>query len=129
VGNCIAPVNNNGGAWIDPFGYVNPNYAGCIQLTDPTNGPTCAAAFNNINGCTDLYCDQCSSNTDFTACSNAASSGSGSCASDNSTFTTACAADLGSADAGAAVCFPSTGASNNAADFTYIINLICGTGT
>ena len=56
-GNCIAPMNNNGGASIDPMGYVNPNYAGCIQLTDPTSGPACAAAcFCRISSTSSSLC-------------------------------------------------------------------------
>jgi len=124
-GNCIAPANNNGGIWNDPNGFFAPNFAGCIQLTDTTNGATCAAAFNNANGCDDFYCDQCTTTADFNSCSNAATT----CTTYNSTSNTDCAADL-SPDAGTAVCFPSEAAmaSDQSADFTYIINLICGTG-
>lgn len=124
-GNCIAAPNNNGGIWSDPNGYFAPNYAGCIQLTDSTNGSTCAAAFNQANGCDGFYCDQCTDQNDYNACSAAATQ----CTSYNTASNTDCAADL-SADAGTAVCFPSeaSGASDQSADFTYIINLICGTG-
>jgi hypothetical protein len=129
-GNCIANPNGAGALWFDPFGYFNWNYAGCIQLTDTTNGTACAGAFNNIDGCQAQYCDQCSDNTTYGQCSNATIASGGQCASYNSTFNTACANDLGIGDGGtaAAACFPSMGAANSDPDITYIATLICGSG-
>jgi hypothetical protein len=65
-GNCILPVENNGPIWSDPLGYIWPNTAACIQLSDPTTGPACAAAFNNIAGCVDTACDPiCSMDSEY----------------------------------------------------------------
>jgi hypothetical protein len=128
-GNCIANPNGSGALWFDPFGYFNWNYAGCIQLTDTTNGTACAGAFNNVDGCQAQYCDQCDTNS-YGACANATVASGGQCASYNSTFDTACANDLGIGDGGtaAAPCFPSMGAANSDPDITYIATLICGSG-
>jgi hypothetical protein len=128
-GNCIANPNGAGALWFDPFGYFNWNYAGCIQLTDTTNGTACAGALNNIDGCQAQYCDQCDTNS-YEACSNATIAASGQCASYNSTFNTACANDLGIGDGGtaAAACFPSMGSNDSDPDITYIATLICGSG-
>lgn len=130
-GNCILNQNNNGAAWLDPHGYFGPNYAGCIQLTDATNGAACAAAFNNINACDGDYCDiyQQAGATQYQCCSTAENGTGGTCASYNSTEMTACNADL-TVDGGAlaASCFPGTGTTQQATDMTYIATLICGGG-
>lgn len=129
-GNCIAPAQNNGGIWNDPNGYFAPNYAGCIQLTDATNGSACAAAYNNFYGCQGQYCDECTAG--YGSCANTVAGSTGECASYTTPFSTACAADLGLGDAGTALgaaCFPSMGGMDPSPDYTYVLNLICGTGT
>jgi hypothetical protein len=129
-GNCIFKPDNSGGVWLDPNNYFGPNYAGCIQLTDPTNGAACAAAFNNINGCDGNYCDiYQGSQTNYTCCTTAENGTGGTCASYNSTEMTACNADL-TVDGGAlaASCFPGSGSTAQQTDLTYVINLICGGG-
>jgi hypothetical protein len=126
-GNCIFSPQNNGGTWTDPEMFFLPNYAACIQLTDPTNGLACAKAFDNISGCEGVACDFCMSEStttaeDSTDCINAANMGS--CSTYETAEQTACATDL--ADGGAAqTCSPGGGVTQNP-DFTYIITLICG---
>jgi hypothetical protein len=120
-GNCIFAPMNNGGTWTDPEGYFGPNYGGCIQLTDPTNGPACASALDNADGCVGVACDSCSSG-DIDACRDAAAKAS--CSSYASTEQTACKKDDG--DGGAfTTCSPGAGTSLDP-DFTYIAGLICG---
>jgi len=129
-GNCIFAPQNNGGVWLDPNFYFGPNYAGCIQLTDPTNGTACATAWNNLNGCDGNYCDipyQMQGATQVQCCDQLVEGSGGTCNSYSTAFTTACAPDL-SPDAGAAAasCFPGTGSTAQQTDLTYIIGLICG---
>ncbi len=130
-GNCIVAPNNNGGIWVDPNGFFGPNYAGCIQLTDATNGAACAGAFNNINGCDGQYCDQCQSSTNTTDYQNCTQAADGSqCSSEATAFKTSCATDF-PPDGGAspvASCFPGTGMTAQQTDLTYVINMICGGG-
>lgn len=127
-GNCIFTMQNNGGCWLDPNNYFGPNYAGCFQITDPTNGAGCAAAWNNLNGCEGLYCDAYqTSATNYQCCTTAVTGTGGQCNAEATAFQTKCAADLG--DGGAALsCFPGTGATAQQTDLSYIINMICGGG-
>jgi hypothetical protein len=122
-GGCILNPNNAGAAWSDPNGYFGPNYAGCIQLTDTKNGPACAAALENIDGCEGLECDDCADSTTYSTC---ATTVDGTiCTSYTSPVQTACATD--GADGGAAEkCQPGGGTTVDP-DWTYIIDLICGT--
>jgi hypothetical protein len=122
-GNCIVNPNNAGAAWSDPNGEFGPNYGGCIQLTDTKNGPACAAALDNIDGCEGLECDDCSDSTTYQAC--ATTVDGAICSTYATTVQTACTTDF--ADGGAATtCQPGGGTTVNP-DWTYIINLICGT--
>jgi hypothetical protein len=122
-GNCILPANNAGAAWVDPNGEFGPNYAACIQLTDTKNGPACAAALENIDGCEGLECDDCADSTSYQTC--ATTVDSATCSAYLSPAQTACTTDF--ADAGAATkCQPGGGTTANP-DWTYIIDLICGT--
>lgn len=124
-GNCILAPDNNGGLWIDPTGSFWPNWAGCIQLTDPTNGPACAAAANNVDGCVDTACDGiCDVDTEYcggtacTACSNQLNSTT--CKSYSTTATTACTP----AQAAVSACTNASG--GQVMNFTDVILLICG---
>jgi hypothetical protein len=121
-GNCIFNPDNNGAAWVDPNGAWGPNYAACIQLTDTSKGPACAAALENIDGCEGLECDDCADSTTYQTC---ATTVDGTiCSSYLSPAQTACSTDF--ADGGAAdTCQPGGGTKANP-DWTYIIDLICG---
>jgi hypothetical protein len=125
-GNCIAMPKNNGGVFVDPAGGVSPNYGACIQLTDPTHGPACAAAVDNVFGCNGRQCGDCS-NATFGTCLNTVNTGSGICAQYVMTQNTACTTDF--ADGGAANTCQPGGGNTFDPDFTYIIDLICGGGT
>lgn len=135
-GNCILAPMNNGGLWLDPEGMNNayvgePNYAGCIQLTDPTHGSACAAAFNNVNACDGVACDMsCAMEPqDFGNC--AATVNAAGCSKYNTAEMSACSSDFddaGNPTASTAVCFPSVTSGNGDDDLTYIVNLICGSG-
>jgi hypothetical protein len=123
-GNCVeAPTAvNNGGVWIDPEGLFAPNYAGCIQILDPTHGPACGAAFDNVLGCQSLACDYCPGVgvNDYDNCVNATTDAG--CAGYQAVQTTACAYDFTST--GVAVqCSPSSGGTG---DYLFTVTLICG---
>jgi hypothetical protein len=122
-GGCIFATMNNGATWVDPNNFFTPNYAGCIQLTDATNGAKCAAAYDAIAACEGTACDQCTSNTDYSACRSAADKAG--CKQYNDTFVTACKGEF--ADGGAGMtCSPGAAQNKQDPDLTYIANLICG---
>jgi hypothetical protein len=121
-GRCIIAKDNNGGVWLDPKGFAYPNYAACIQITDPVNGAACAAAYDHATACDGVACDMCSA-ADFSGCVEAAAAGE--CNSLVSAQEAACASDF--ADGGAAqVCSPGAATMTRNPDYTYIITLICG---
>jgi hypothetical protein len=141
-GNCIFPVDssgnplNTGGTFSTVVGtganatlLFGPNYSGCIQLKDTTHGAACALAMDNLNNCEEVACafdgtTQCS-DANFTTCANFVT-GTGQGCNAAASSTSACATD--DADGGAAqICSPS-GGSSQSTDFTYVINLFCGTG-
>jgi hypothetical protein len=123
-GNCIFAPMNNGGVWTDPEGYFEPNYGGCIQLTDATHGAACAAAFDAVSGCEGVACDACSG-TDYSSCQSNVDGMGGGCSSFASTASSACMTDT--ADGGAlSTCSPGAASMTQDPDFTYIIGLICG---
>jgi hypothetical protein len=121
-GNCIFAPMNNGGTWTDVNGYFLPNYAGCIQLTDPSSaGTACATALDDRQGCEGLACDMCTSGK---ACITAVDSAG--CSQYVSAFDSSCTSEL--ADGGAVpTCFPG-GAANPDLDLSYVVTLICGGG-
>ncbi len=129
-GDCVVSPHNNGAVWFDPAGVMSANYAGCIQLTDSTNGAACAAAYDDAAGCDGVACDMaCREASDpdaWSSCTDSANAkGTGSCAAWVTAETTACAPDV--ADGGAlTTCFPSSASGNVNSDLTYIATLICG---
>jgi hypothetical protein len=121
-GRCIIARKNNGGVWVDPKGLAYPNYAACIQLTDPAHGGACAAAYDYATSCNAVACDSCSA-VDFAGC--VAAAARGECSKDVNAEATACSTDF--ADGGAAqTCTPGTPTMTRDPDFTYIITLVCG---
>jgi len=137
-GNCILPPNaagTGGGSFVtfDSMGngYFGPNYPGCIQLLDKTNGTACAGAYYNLFSCLGLECNACTgtagdgTSQDPAACENADVATGGICASYLSPYQTGCATD--NADGGVAdQCSPGGGTTQDP-DWTYILKLICGT--
>ncbi len=126
-GNCIVAPDNNGAEWTDPTGVTSANYAGCIQITDITYGPGCAAAYDSVEGCDGVACDvSCETATAAEAwfdCANTANAGS--CKSYFTSEATACAVDF--ADGGALeTCSPSATSGDPNDDLNYIVTLICG---
>jgi len=126
-GNCIAAPGNNGGSWSDPTSVQGseafPNYGACIQLLDPTNGPACAAALDNISACEGLQCDDCPDGDTYTACQ--ATVDAAICSTYNTTWESACTTD--DADGGVgSTCSPGSASMAYDPDFTFIINLVCG---
>jgi hypothetical protein len=127
-GNCIFAPGNNGAVWVDPAGFVFPNYGACMQLTDSTNGTLCATAYNNYNACNGVACGYCPTPSapsgvpdvnDLAACQSAALVGG--CNSFDAKLN-ACAPDF-QLDGGAFfVCSPTGGSE----DWSYIATLICG---
>jgi hypothetical protein len=139
-GNCILPPNKagTGGAsflFFDSMGngYFGPNYPGCIQIRDTTNGPACAGAYNNLYECVDLQCSLCTgtngdgTSQDPAACEQGDVATGGICASYLSPYQTSCMGD--NADGGIAdQCSPGAATQKQNPDWTLIINLICGGG-
>jgi hypothetical protein len=139
-GNCILPSNtlSTGGASYVTFdsaggGYFGPNYPGCIQLLDPTNGSACAGDYYNLFSCLSLQCNLCTgtagdmTSQDPAACQTADVAAGGICASYLSPYQTKCMAD--NADGGVAnKCSPGNGVTQDP-DWNLIIGLICGGGT
>jgi hypothetical protein len=130
-GNCIVTPANNGGAWVDVVAGLNqgglyPNYAGCIQILDPTNGPACGAAMNTYSGCESVACDGCygNSNRQGMACDNTISATGGECASYYSTFQSACMVDMAMGGANDK-CTPAMGNGFDP-DWQFILTLVCG---
>jgi len=124
-GNCILAPMNNGAVWSDPEGFINPNYAGCIQLLDATDGAACGAAFDDESGCESVACDACGSDSAFLACVDMADAGS--CSSYVTSASAACLSDH--ADGGVLdECSPGAASNTQDPDFTLIANLICGSG-
>ena len=136
-GNCVLPPNaaGTGGASFVTFdsmggGYFGPNYPGCIQLLDKTNGAGCAGAYDNIFECLGLECNLCTGTAgdgtgqDPQACETADIATGAVCGGYLSPYQTKCMTD--NADGGiAAQCSPGGGTTQNP-DWTYIIKLICG---
>jgi hypothetical protein len=123
-GNCIIAPMNNGGTWSDSNGFFQPNYGGCVQITDPTSaGTMCAGAVVNRLGCEGVACDSC---TIYQYPSCATSADSTGCGQYLSAYSSACMADLAAGGA-LSTCRPGAG-KNSDIDFTYIVTLICGSG-
>lgn len=121
-GRCIVAPDDNGGLWFDPTGLAYPNYGACIQLSDPIDGPSCSAAYDNATACDDVACDACPS-TEFEGCASA--SARGACSTYVSTENGACTTDF--ADGGVATtCSPGAASHSVDLDYTYIITLVCG---
>ena len=120
-GRCLFAPENNGGLWIDPENLFDPNYAGCIQLLDPTFGPACAVAFEDVLGCQALACEYCPnfSSDDFSDC--VALTAKEGCASYLAKANAACNSASGAFE----TCTSGTGGS---APFVRIATLICGAG-
>jgi len=121
-GNCLFAPKNNGGAWNDPDGYYYPNYGGCTQLLDPLDGPACAAAVDDFNGCSALACEYCPgfAPNDLADCIHAVSKGA--CAPYLTTANSSCSAAY---DAFTAC----TSNLDSTANWTYVTTLICGSVT
>jgi hypothetical protein len=125
-GNCIIAPMNNGGTWSDVNGFFQPNYPGCIQLTDTTSaGAMCAGALANRLGCEGLACDSCNSNGSYKSC--VTSVDPTECSQYLSAYTAACMADLANGGA-SSTCTPGAATMNTDIDMTYIVTLICGGG-
>jgi hypothetical protein len=140
-GNCILNSANGGASFVSQPSAVTkqqlfgPNFGGCIALTDKTNGAACEQALDADTDCDGFECADCSSGTAQETCDSTVEGTGGSCATFGAAELSGCPdADLPfAADGGVnstAVCFPSEvqGATDSTADFTYIINLICGSG-
>jgi hypothetical protein len=130
-GNCMLPNNtdDNGGLWLDPLGNFWPNYGACIQITDPTHGTACATAYDNLSGCEDVGCDDRCSGVGMcgtsAACEACFSNVGADCSSYLTAAKSACATDV--TDGGAIdTCSPSSKTGEQASDFAYIIELVCG---
>jgi hypothetical protein len=121
-GNCIVAPMNDGAVWVGSNGIFGPNYAACVQVTDPAHGPACAAAFDDQLGCGAAACPACGA-TNVAACE--ASADLGVCGAYEAKAESACAPEVGNGGAFDA-CSPggSTGVDQ---DLTYIATLICGT--
>ena len=125
-GNCILSQNGQNSA------YFGPNYPGCIQILDATNGAACAAAQANVDLCFGLECNLCTGTFgDGTAqdpqiCDVAAAGAAGDlCYSAYTSFQTKCATD--DADGGiASQCSPGSATGKADPDWYFIIGLVCG---
>lgn len=129
-GNCIfggvdgsGNALNNGAVYSDPDNFFGPNYAGCVQLVDTTNGAACAPALDNYQGCLGVACDMCDQQS-AQDCQTAVQTGA--CGTYGNAVQSACPTDFN--DGGAYnTCTPGGGQTQDP-DWTYIINLVCGTG-
>jgi hypothetical protein len=126
-GNCMIPMDDNGPVYIDPAGYIGPNYGACIQLTDPTNGPTCAPLYQAAVGCNDVGCDACTSDATYESCLSTLDKTGGGCASYITAATSPCMTDLGDGGVAATMCSPGAATMKVDPNYTFIINLVCGT--
>jgi hypothetical protein len=133
-GNCIVTPANSGGAWVDVVAGLNqsglyPNYAGCLQILDPTNGPACGAAMNAASACESVACDACygNGNRQGAACDNTIQATGGECASYYNTANSACMADFAMGGAND-MCTPGMGNTTDP-DWQFILTLICGSAS
>ncbi|HEY1692439.1 MAG TPA: hypothetical protein VGG39_09770 [Polyangiaceae bacterium] len=129
-GNCILDVDGTGASFVsqpNPEGFqiFGPNYGACIALLDPTNGPTCAPAYDADDDCESIECADCADASSFATCSSTVDGTGGVCSKENAAASAACATDF--ADGGAAAeCSPGAASGTSNPDWQLIIGLICG---
>jgi hypothetical protein len=128
-GNCIFPADSMGDPTNAGPTYILPssntfgvNYAACIQVLDPTNGPACALAIDNWDDCTDYACGSCTSPSTYTTCQSYVDGAGMGC---NTPYTSTSVCSTDDADGGP-INTCQTGVTTT--DFTNIINLFCGSG-
>lgn len=102
---------------------VSGNVPGCIALTDPANGPQCAAQLEPLMQCVALACGMCTDQTSFSNCEKAAKASGGACGDYASNAQMPCAAALASGGVGVTKC--GYGTPN---ELQNTINVICGSG-
>jgi hypothetical protein len=129
-GACIFKDDNSGASFVSVtpggHGFFGPNYGGCIQLLDPTNGPACQPAYDAVDDCEVSECGDCADSTTYATCASAVDASV--CSTQSAAVKTACAADF--ADGGTAQqCDPgaATNPPTSNPTFQLIISLICGT--
>jgi hypothetical protein len=125
-GACIFAPMNNGPVLQLPNNFFSVNYDACIQLTDTTNGPTCAPLDFALTICDEAACDQCATTgSALSGCLTAVEGTGGGCASYLAAAQTPCMTDV--ADGGAlSQCSPGASTMKQDPDWTLIINLVCG---
>ena len=103
---------------------IGPNIPGCIALADPTDGPTCAAQYEQLLQCEGYGCAGCvtANPDDYTSC--AAAADDGACHEYLTNKTTNCQKDFACTGVYHTVC---TGA-DDATTTANVLNEICGTG-
>jgi hypothetical protein len=122
-GNCILDPTNAGATWSDQFGFFSPNYGGCIEVTDATNGKACAQAYDAQVDCEGFECDSCADAPTYKTC--ATTVDGAICKQYATSAASSCASDV--ADGGAlTTCSPGAASQKLDPDFTYIATLICG---
>ena len=129
-GACIFKADNSGGSFVSVTpggnGFFGANFGGCIQLLDPTNGPTCQPAYDAISDCEVSECGDCADATTYATCASAVDASV--CSTQSAAVQTACAADF--ADGGVAQqCDPgaATNPPTSNPTFQLVMSLICGT--
>ncbi len=137
-GNCLFNPTNPalGGVYYTATPSNNigfdPNYGACYALVDTTNGPACAAAFDNINACDEYLCGDCAA-AQATTCEQGLNGTGGACATDLTTFNTACATDYADGGIADTTCAPThvfdPSDTTLTFDFEFVANLVCGTGS
>jgi len=122
-GKCILDPTNGGATWSDQFGFFSPNYGGCIEVTDATNGKACAQAYDGQVDCEGFECDSCADAATYKTCTTTVDGAI--CKQYATAAASSCTADL--ADGGAlTTCSPGAATQKLDPDFTYIATLICG---
>jgi len=122
-GACILDPTNGGATWTDQNQFFSPNYGGCIEVTDATNGKACAQAYDAQVDCEGFECDSCADAATYKTCTTTVDGAI--CKQYATSAASACAADV--ADGGAlTTCSPGAATQKLDPDFTYIATLICG---
>ena len=123
LGCILTTPSNVGGMLVDYTGqqFVGVNTPGCIALTDATNGPACAAAYEPwiqcyVQACASAACD--ASQTALEGCAAIADGAGGACNSRSSLAVSACQSDYATGGVGYTQCGTDT----------QVLNVICGSG-
>ena len=121
-GSLLWAPTNWGATYAPPFSErLLPNIGLCVGWLDPSNGATCAAAWDNLINCLDAACSACALGAENDTCEEYAYQ-TGGCSALATAYSSACAPDL--EDGGALNTCVAGG--NVTAQYELVIDQTCG---